>query len=154
MRSFTQFSKGLFAAGMLATSLVGISGCGPDYALFKVDVSSSTSPRNDIELCRMTVTNGDGRTVLDDFVLETVAGPNDSSGNPTLAQGCGGEMTNAHIGVFSYSSSRTSGTLKFRVDAYNAPGANGGQKIIQTGESADVATAMYPPEVQVTVVIK
>jgi hypothetical protein len=154
MRSFTQFSKGLFAAGILAISLAGISGCGPDYALFKVDVSSSTSPRNDIEECRMTITNGDGRTVLDSFVLATVAGPPDSSGNLTLAQGCGGGITNAHIGTFSYSSSRTTGTLKFRVDAYNASGSNGGQKIVQTGESAAVAPAKYPPEVPVTVVIK
>jgi hypothetical protein len=154
MRSFTQVSKALFAAGMLAAALVGTSGCGPDYALFKVSVSSSTSPRNDIELCRMTITDENNRTVLDSFVLETVGGPPDSSGNPTLTQGCGGGMTNAYIGAFSYSSSRTTGTLKFRVDAYNAPGSNGGQKIVQTGESAPVAPVKYPPEVPVTVVIK
>lgn len=161
MSSLTRFSKGLFAAGVLAGSLLGMSGCGPDYALFKVDVSSSTSPRNDIEECRMTITDENGKAVQgavdsngnvipsNGFLLKTVAGPPDSSGNATLLQGCQGAITNPRIGTFSYSSSRTTGTLTFQVDALNSA-----SEVVQTGKSDPIAPKAYPPEVQVTVTIK
>jgi hypothetical protein len=151
MRSFTRFSKGLFTAGVLASSLLGMGACGPDYALFKVDVSSSVSPRNDIDECRMTVTDEKGVAVMSDFLLKSVAGPLDSSGNPTLIQGCASQITNPRIGIFSYSSSRTTGTLTFRVDAYS--NINGGHKVVQAGCSDAIAPKAYPPEVGVTVTL-
>ena len=161
MRSFTRFSKGLLAAGVLAGSLLGMSGCGPDYALFKVEVSSSTSPRNNIEQCRMTITDENGKAVLgavdsngeviptNGFLLKTVAGPNDADGHATISQGCAGGLTQGRIGTFSYSSSRTTGTLTFQVN-----GLNSDNVVVQTGSSDPFAPKAYPPEVQVTVTIK
>jgi hypothetical protein len=152
MRSFAKFSQGLLAAGMLAGSLLSMSGCGPDYAIYKVDVTSAKSPRNDIEECRMTITDENDKVVLENYLLMAVSGPPDSSGGPTLIQGCSGGITNARIGTFSYSSSRTSGALIFQVDAYNSP-ANGSQ-VVQTGKSGKMAPSPYPPEVGVTVLIQ
>ncbi len=152
MRSLTRFSKGLLAVGVLAGSLLGMSGCGPDYALFRVDVSSATSPRNQIDECRMTITDEKGAVVLDHFLLKAVAGPQDSSGNATLLQGCQSGITNPRIGTFSYSSSRTTGTLTFQVDAYD--NSNGGHAVVQTGSSDPIAPKAYPPEVPVTITIK
>jgi hypothetical protein len=148
MRSFTRFSKGLFTAGVLAGSLLGMGACGPNYALFRVDVSSGTSPRNQIEECRMTITDENGVVVMNNLPLKTIQGPQDSSGNATLIQGCQGGITNPNIGTFSYSSSRTSGTLTFRVDALDNK-----QNVIQTGSGVG-SPAPFPPEVQVTVIIK
>ena len=160
MRSFKRYSKGLFTAGVLAASVLGLGACGPDYALFRVDVTSTKSPRNNIEECHMTITDENGAKVLDQLPLKTVSGPADTSGNPTLLQGCQGGLTNSNIGSFSYSSSRTGGTLTFQVDAWD----NNGQQCgftgvapclpVQTGNSGPIAPAKYPPEVPVTIAIK
>ena len=159
MRSFTRFSKGLYTALMLAVSGLGLGACGPDYALFKVDITSSKSPRNNIEDCRMTITDEKGVPVLDNYVLGTVAGdPNDTSG--TLSQGCSGGITGQKIGRFSYSSSRTSGTLTFQVDAWDNHGLSCGWVTgdppcvpVQSGSSGPIAPKAFPPEVPVTIVI-
>jgi len=153
MRSFKRCSKGRFTAGMLAVSMLGLGACGPDYALFKVSITTK-DPSSEIEECRMTITDEKGSAVLDHFLLKTVAGSPDSQGNSTLLQGCQGGMTKSNIGLFSYSSSRTTGTLTFQVDAYNSTAANGGQKVIETGNSGPVAPAAYPPEVTVSLEIK
>jgi len=149
MRLFTRFSQGLFAASMLAASLVGMSGCG-EYSLFKVSVTSKDSPRDNIDECLMTIQDENGKTVLDKYHLQRVYGDLDTSGNATLKQGCAaGGLTNANIGLFSYSRSSTSGTLTFRVDAWDTngvvcgyTGAPGCQPL-QWGKSNPVAPKAY-----------
>jgi hypothetical protein len=150
-----RFSKALVVAGMLAGPVLGLCGCGPDYAIFKVNVTSTTSPRNNIEECRLTITDENGHLVLDKYSLDPVYGPLDSAGNQTLDQGCAAPLTKANIGVLSYSSSRTSGTLTFRVDAWDNKGQQCGYTCtpVQTG-SSDAKPVAYPPEISVSVVIK
>jgi hypothetical protein len=155
MRSWTKFSTGLLATGLLAGSLLGMSGCGPNYTLFKVDISSADTPRNSIEECRLTITDENGVVVVDKYVLPAVYGPPDSAGNPTLNQGCVAPLTKGNIGTLSYSSSRTTGTLTFRVDAWDNTGIQNNYtgKPVQSGSSS-AAPAAYPPEVPVGVVMK
>jgi len=148
MRSSKAFSKVLLASGMVAGALLGLGGCGPDYALYKVTISSTTTPRDLIEECRMTITDENNVVVLNHYLLPTRYGAPDSAGNQTLDQGCAGNLTKASIGTLSYSSSRTSGTLTFQVDALDNTG-----KAVQTGKK-DANPAPYPPEVPVAVVIQ
>lgn len=146
MRSFTGITKGLLFAAIAGGASLALGGCGPDYAIFKVHVASETTPRNDIEECYMTVTDQNGEKVLDRYKLEKVVGSNGAE--LTLKWGCAGGLTNADIGYFSYSTSRSSGTLNFRVD-----GVNSNDVPVQTGtQSADVKA--FPPEVEVKVVIR
>jgi hypothetical protein len=107
---------------MLAASLVGIGGCGPDYALFKVNVTSSTSPRTQIEECFMSIKDEKDKLVLDRYEFHKVYG---AAGEPMI-QGCEGGLTTDRIGSLSYSSSRTSGTLTFRVNAWDNNGTRCG----------------------------
>jgi hypothetical protein len=151
MRSFTQFSKGFLATGMLAASLVGISGCGPDYSLFKVTVTSANPDREDIYECLMSVRDENDELVLDRYRLKTVSG---GAGEP-LIQGCEAGLTTGNIGTLSYSTSRTSGTLTFQVDAFN--NKNGDHVLIQTGKSDPKQPKVYSgpnDEIPVPVTIK
>jgi hypothetical protein len=126
MRSFTQISKGLVATGILAASLVG--GCGPNYSLFKVTVTSKDIPRDKIGYCLMTITDEQGRLVLDRYQLNAVPG----APGELLQQGCQTGLTPQNIGTLSYSSSRTSGALTFVVEAYDDE--NGGHTLIQSND--------------------
>ena len=145
MRAFTRVSKGLLATLAVAASM-GLAGCGPDYAIFAVRVSSAT-PRNDIDQCRMTITNEKGEKVLDAWVLEAIAG----QPGEMLKQGCMSEFTPARVGTFSYSTSRTSGFLTFKVSAYSAtvPFNPQDDKPIQTVTSDPKEVRAFPPEVTV-----
>lgn len=140
MRTSTLFRNGLCAVGF---ALLGLSGCGPDYAIFKVHVTSA-SPRNDIEACYMTIEDvGTGKLVLDTAPLSKETGV-DSSGAFTLKQGCQGGVTPANVGYFSYSSSRSSGTLRFTVMGTG----NDIGKVLQI-RSAEAEVKAYPPEIPV-----
>lgn len=150
MRSFTRFSRGLFATGMLAASLVGISGCGPDYALFKIHVKSSPkselpapngSSNTAINQCEMTITDQNSKLVLDHFVLKNVTSV-DSAGNIVSTTGCEGGLTPIDIGLFSYSTSNTKGTFTFTVDGWD----DNHELILQTKTSDPIAAQVYPPE--------
>jgi hypothetical protein len=146
MRSLKAVSKGLLLAGGAAASMT-LAGCGPDYAIFRVNVTSA-SPRNDIEVCRMTVTAETGEVVLKDYPLQSVWGA-DSDGNPTLKQGCEGGMTLFNVGTFSYSTSRSGGSLKFTVNAYNDEVLINDDTLIQTKTSDPQEVKAYPPEIRV-----
>jgi hypothetical protein len=131
MNFLARFSKGLVATLFVVGAASCLAACGPDYTLFKIHVSSA-QPRNDIDRCTMTIKSGDQK-VLDEYQLLTVA----SSDPTTLAQGCAGGMTPANVGLFSFSTSRTSGTLTFTVNAYLASGEGGG--VIETAtDSRDI----------------
>jgi hypothetical protein len=80
--------------------------------------------------------------------MEQQYGGTDSAGNPTLRQGCGGALTPAsgNIGTFSYSTSRSSGKLTFKVEGYNDSNA-----VVQSGASGAQDVAAYPPEIKVEV---
>ncbi len=146
MPSFARISKGRLASVLTAGAVLALAGCGPDYAIFKVHVASAKTPRNDIAECYMTVKDQAGATVLDHLKLEKVFGSNGS--DITIRWGCEGGLTNADIGYFSFSTSRSSGTLTFQVDA-----TDDGNKVVQTG-SASGDVKPFPPEVGVEVVIQ
>jgi len=152
MRFFARFSKGLLGAGLVAGALLAMSGCGPDYAIYKVDITSiDSSNRSDIAYCRITITDESGKTVLDHHALN----------------GCTG-LTNQNIGTFSYSSSRSSGSLNFTVEAYDANSYDPNdhknydpndktawpKNLLQRGEVDNVPVKAYPPEIPVTIAIK
>jgi hypothetical protein len=153
MRLFSGISKGLLGAGLVVGALLATSGCGPDYAIYKVDISSiESSNRGDIAYCRLTITDEGGKTVLDHYALQAVY-----NGSGDLVQGCAGTKTNSHIGVFSYSSSRSSGSLKFTVEAYNANGydpTDTTNNRLQMGASDNIPVKAYPPEIPVSIAIK
>lgn len=145
MRSCTRSSQGLLVAALAMASALGLSGCGPDYAIFAVRVASAT-PRNDIAECRMTITDANtGAPVLSQYVLKKVVGT-DSDGNLAIKQGCQGGLTPANVGTFSYSTSRSGGRLKFIVEAYGDDGTT----IVQSGE-AEADVQPFPPEVGVQI---
>ena len=84
MRSVMKLSKGLSLA-VLAASLA-VTGCGPDYAIYKVHV---VAQRQDIDLinkCTMSIQNEKGEYVVRDLLLEQEYG-SDSSGGLVLKQG-------------------------------------------------------------------
>jgi len=121
-------------------------GTGVAYTLFELDITSTTSPRINIEECRLTITDQNGTVALDNFLLPVVAGA-DSSGNPVLVSGCSGGLTPAKIGTFTYSTSLVNGSLTFRVDALDTNG-----NIVQTGSSTQNIEA-FPPKILVPLTI-
>lgn len=154
MISLAQFKKGLVAAGILVTSLSGVSGCGPDYALFSIHVKASEkstlphpdgSVNTDIAQCEMTINDQNGKVVLDRFILKKVTGV-DAQGVTKLLSGCGAGFTPLDIGLFSYSTSNTTGTFTFTVDGWNA----NHDQILQTATSDSIAAKVYPPEMPET----
>jgi hypothetical protein len=142
MRSFAPFAKGLFAIVLGAAGL-GLAGCGPNYAIYAVHVTSAT-PRNDIAVCRMSIADEAGTPVLAEFPLQKVFGT-DSSGALTVKQGCQGGLTPANVGTFSYSTSRSSGSLTFTVNAY----LDDETTVVQTAKSQPQEIHAYPPEIKV-----
>lgn len=138
MNSFIRLSKGLLATGMLLASGLGLAGCGPDYALFKLQVTTS-SPRNTIDHCGISVIDEKGRCVLKDYQLPNDA-PLDSS-ELFVQYGCAGGLTPSKVGDFSWSTSQVTGTFTFQVNAYDANSA-----IEQSATSSAVAAKAYPPE--------
>jgi hypothetical protein len=122
------------------------SGCVSPCALFELDISSTTSPRNNIEECRLTITDQNGNLALHNFLLPAVYGA-DSSHNLVLVSGCGLGLTRAKIGTFTYSTPLTSGSLTFRVDALDSNGV-----IAQTGSSTQTIEA-FPPKITVPLTI-
>jgi hypothetical protein len=149
MLSLTQFKRGLFTAGLLVTSLWGLSGCGPDYALFNIHVKASprsTIPAPDgsdntrIDQCEMTIKDQAGKVVLDRFVLKKVTG-SDAQGQLKLLAGCQAGFTPIDIGLFSYSTSNTTGTFTFTVNALDT-----NREVLQTATSDSIAAKVFPPE--------
>ena len=153
MREFNRLSRLFLTSGMLAASALGFSGCG-NYALYDVHATtaqSSTVPapnetknstRTDINQCRLTIVDEHGEDVETGLVL----GYNlwtDPETSQTAMAGCKGGLTTPKLGEFSYSSSRTSGTLTFRIDGY----ADDSMTILQTGHSDPIAPTAYYPSV-------
>jgi hypothetical protein len=147
MRTFNRVSRQFLAVGMLAGALF-LTSCG-NYALYKIQVTTSatspipdptvsgskTSVRENIDLCLMTITDENGAPVVQNYDLKV----------------CGGAGTKADLGLLSYSTSRTSGTLTFQVDGWSTNKT----VILQTGKSDPVAPQAYPPEMpQINVAMK
>ena len=143
MRTFTRISRFLLVATVAVAASLGLTTCGPDYAIYAVHVNAAR-PTNNLVTCKMTITDEKGVAVLYEFPLAQQNGGPDS-----LRQGCGGALTpaNGDIGTFSYSTSRSSGTLTFKVEGYD----DSGTKIVQSGASDPVNVAAYPPEIKVQV---
>jgi hypothetical protein len=143
MRTSTLFRTGLCAAVVAGT--LGLSACGPDYAIYKVHVRSA-SPRDDVEYCYIKITNESGGDVLKLQELEKEY-TTDPAGGLALKQGCQGGITKADVGYFSYSTSRKSGSLNFTVlgvDHDNNP-----DKPVQRADASNVPVKAYPPEIEV-----
>jgi hypothetical protein len=124
----------LIVAATAVTAALGLSSCGPDYTYFRIHVTSAT-PRNDIEECRMDIASERGPVVAS-YPLETIAGGTDQSTGLLLPnkQGCANGMAPANVGNFHYSTSRTSGSLTFTVNAYDSNG-----KVVETKISDPMA---------------
>jgi hypothetical protein len=135
MTSLVRFSKGL--VGFLLASGLGLAGCGPDYALFKLQITTS-QPRNTIDHCAVSVADQKGRCVLDEYQIPS--GPLDSTGL-FVQYGCAPGLTPSKVGDFSWSTSQVGGTFTFQVNAYDA-----NSKIEQSVTKSDVAAKAYPPE--------
>jgi hypothetical protein len=131
MRGFKQLSKMFLAGGALAASL---SSCG-DYKVYDVHVAVSdgitASSRDLIFSCTMTISTSD-KTILDSYPLAQDSG------------GCRGGLTERNVGRFSYTTSRTSGTLTFTVDAQDNT-----RKNIYSGSSSNIVSGTNPLEVDV-----
>ena len=125
------------------TSTPDLSACGSAYAHFSV-LFTSSSPRNDIELCRVSITDEAGNIIIDNDLLEMMWGT-DSTGASILKVGCNGGLTAANIGTYVYVTSRVSGSLVFELKAYNV-----NDRVVQTG-AALTAVSPYPPTIPVTV---
>jgi hypothetical protein len=152
MRTFTRISRFLLVATVAVVASLGLTTCGPNYAIYAVHVNAA-KPTNNLVTCKMTVTDESGLAVLYEFPLAQQSGGTDSSGNlKPLGQGCGGALTpaNGDIGTFSYSTSRSSGTLTFTVEGYD----DSGTKIVQLGKSSPTNVAAYPPEIKVQVTME
>jgi len=147
MVSLTRFSRFLFVATVAVGASLGIANCGPSYAIYSVHVTAA-KPTNNLAACKITIRDDSGLPVLDHYQLAEQYGGPDSSGNPTLRQGCGGGLTppSGNIGTFSYSTSRSGGTLDFKVE-----GLDDNPAIVQCGTQDGVSVTPYPPEVKVEV---
>jgi hypothetical protein len=145
MGTFTRISRFLLVATVAVAASLGLTTCGPNYAIYAVHVTAAR-PTNNLVTCKMTVTDEGGKDVLYEFPLAQQYGGPDS-----LAQGCGGALTPAsgNIGTFSYSTSRSSGTLTFKVEGYD----DSNTKIVQSGKSGATNVAAYPPEIKVEVIM-
>jgi hypothetical protein len=152
MRLTSRFKKSLVAAVLVAAGGLGLSGCGPDYAIFTVTVWGDQSDRDNINKCLMSITDEGGNAVVTNYTLETVSSGIDPATGELgrNLQGCAnGQMANSSktgVGVFSYSTSRTSGALTFKVDAVDV-----NSKVRETGTSDPAPIKAYPPEIQVAV---
>ncbi len=140
-------------AGAAVVACLSFAGCGPDYAVFKVHVTAPTAPRNDIAICLMSITDtsrsGPDNVVLRDYPLQRLYG-RDIDGNLKLSQGCAADMiTGNEIGIFSYSTSRSSGAFVFTVDAYNNEVTHNDDTKIETKSSDAIQVKAYPPEIAV-----
>jgi hypothetical protein len=131
MISYKRLRKVLAVSTLAAAALVGIVACG-DYTYFKVRITSTTTPRNDIEYCRMTITNEAGEAVVNKLQLQSHP-QIQPDGTMTLRsdEGCFGGLTNANIGYFSYSTSRSSGSLTFLVEAIDKD-----ENVVQSGTAS------------------
>ena len=146
MRSSTKLLRG-FPLAVLAASF-GLTGCGPDYALYSVHVVAQRQKIDDIKKCQMSIQNEKDEYVVRDLTLEAQWGP-DNAGGLELRYGCVGGMTKTDVGLFSYSTSRTSGNLKFTVTAMGGPDD---LTVIQQG-SASAGVKAFPPEIPVELVM-
>ena len=137
MRALTLLSKRALTATLLASSLFALPSCGPDYALFKVSVTSTNKERDQIDKCFMTIfADGDEKKLVLDHYQMTQK----RVGGTLEEEGCLGSFTGPKIGTFDYSTSRSSGTLTFQVDA-----KDGNAKVLQTGKSAAITVRAFEP---------
>jgi hypothetical protein len=142
MVSLTRFSRLLFVATVAVGASLGITNCGPDYSIYSVHVTAA-KPTNNLATCKITITDQGGVPVVNKLPLGQQSG-----GIDTLRQGCGGALTptSGNIGTFSYSTSRSGGTLNFLVEGYDDS-----NKIVQSGRADGVNVVPYPPEIKVEV---
>jgi hypothetical protein len=131
------FSKRLLSLGLLCAGIGGATGCGGDYALFDVhphfDPSVKAQDRQLVERCRLYITDEKGNWVVNGYQLES------RKLSETTFVGCsGGGNTPSDLGHLSYSSARSSGSLKFEVKAFDA-----GDKVLFSGSSDQIGVKVF-----------
>ena len=116
MMSLTRFSRFLFVATVAVGASLGVTNCGPEYAIYSVHVTAA-KPTNNLASCKITITDDSGVPVVDKLPLAQQFGGTDPSGNPTLRQGCGGGLTptNGFPGDTRHSNSRVGATFSMPV---------------------------------------
>jgi hypothetical protein len=136
---------------MLAGAALGLGGCSQDYALYKVDVqlqaanggALTRAQLDTVAFCQMTITDERGETVLQNYPLQAL---------PASGRGCASGQTQSDVGNFSYSTSRTSGSLTFKVTSYDDANNQ-----LETGTSPAAAVKPFhvaADEISVTVIAK
>jgi hypothetical protein len=115
----------LLSLGLLSSALGAAGGCGGDYGLFDVhgtfpNAAPGDRDREKVEQCKLSITDEKGIKVVDGFVLEPKKIPDATLPLGYFYVGCGNTTTPQDIGHLSYSTSRTSGSLTFTIDALDA----------------------------------
>jgi hypothetical protein len=113
-------SNGLLSLGLLSGLLTGASSCSSDYGLFDVHVefvSNIQADRDPVEMCWLRILDESNKELLKYQIAATV------NTSQEVVSGCGkapNGSTKKVVGDISYSTSRSSGTLKFIVSAEDA----------------------------------
>ena len=147
-----RLSKRLLSLGLLSGFAAAAGSCGSDYALFKIHVAFSGNEQandyQDVEHCRLSIADEKGGNVLSGYELtyRQVKYMDGNGQQQTKMAGCSGGVTPKDVDTISYSTSRTSGTLTFTVDALDN---NGGvtQHGSATGEIKVFSGSETPVEI-------
>lgn len=137
----------ILSLGLLTTAVGAAGGCNSDYALFNIHphfaLSETPNDRQEIESCKLTVTDEKGGKVVDGYLIGQKR-----VGDKYL--GCGGGNTPADVGNLSYSTSLSEGTLTFTVDGLDHTGT-----VKHTGSAQEKIKVFHSSsdEVQVDIVI-
>jgi hypothetical protein len=137
MRLSARFARTFLTVGMLVGSALGFGGCGRDYALYKVHIQFKSAanaqaplilPANleNVAYCQVTISDESGNPVLENSPIN----------------GCATSVTPSDLGYLSYSTSRTTGSLKFTMTAYDDS-----NKAVDTGSTDLIPVKAYPPEI-------
>jgi len=110
----------LLSLGLLTTA-AGAAGCNSDYGLFNIHphfaLTESANDRQNIEHCKLTITDEKGGKVVDGYVIEL------KKISATTYVGCGSGQTPQDVGHLSYSTSLSAGMLTFTIDGLDNGGA-------------------------------
>jgi hypothetical protein len=124
-------------------STTEVPACATSYAVVAMSITSA-SPRDDIEECRLTITDETGSAVLSDYDPPKKYAT-DPAGGLMLKYGCAGGLTRSLIGTLYFATAKLGGSLRFQVDGYDHAG-----KVIQTGSATADVVQPYPPATTVT----
>lgn len=113
-------SKRLLSLGLLCAGIGGAAGCSGDYGLFDVHphfaADVTLNDRVPVDKCVLYITDEKNEPVVSGYRLVP-----QQTGDSSFV-GCPSGQTPSDLGHLSYSTSRSSGSLSFRVDALDSNG--------------------------------